>query len=323
MKYRKMNATGIKVSELCLGTMTFGAQTSERESLEIIDYALSHGVNFIDTADAYNQGESERIIGKALKGRREDIILASKVCFKTGEDINDRGLNRRHIVKQIEESLKRLQTDYLDIYYLHAMDGEVDFLETFDTMTTLVRSGKVRYIGISNYPAWQLSEMLWTADKRNLIPPIVTQNMYNVITREVEHELVPCLQKHHLGMTVYNPIAGGFLTGKYLDVNAPMKNTRFELKKNYMDRYWRPENFEAVSKLSSLAKQHNMSLLSLSLKWCLAHTYVDSIICGVSKLSQLEQNIEALQGEGLSEELKLQCDEIGKELMKHRISYFK
>lgn len=323
MKYRKMNATGLKVSELCLGTMTFGAQTSEKESLEIIDYALSHGVNFIDTADAYNQGESERIIGKALKGRREDIILASKVCFKTGEDINARGLNRRHIVKQIEESLKSLQTDYLDIYYLHAMDGEVDFEETLDTMTTLVRSGKVRYIGISNYPAWQLSEMLWTADKRNYIPPIVTQNMYNVITREVEYELVPCLLKHHIGMTVYNPIAGGFLTGKYLDVDAPMENTRFDLKKNYMDRYWRTENFEVVRRLSEVADQHNMSLLSLSLKWCLANPYVDSIICGVSRLSQLEQNIDALHGDGLSEELKQQCDEIGKDLMKHRISYFK
>ncbi|ABX41429.1 aldo/keto reductase [Lachnoclostridium phytofermentans] len=323
MKYRKMNATGLKVSELCLGTMTFGAQTSEKESLEIIDYALSQGVNFIDTADAYNKGESERIVGKALKGCREDIILASKVCFKTGDDINARGLNRRHIIKQIEESIKSLQTDYLDIYYLHAMDGEVDFEETLDTMTTLVRSGKVRYIGISNYPAWQLSEMLWTADKRNLIPPIVTQNMYNIITREVEHELVPCLLKHHIGMTVYNPIAGGFLTGKYLDTDAPMENTRFDLKKNYMDRYWRTENFEAVRRLSEVANQHNMSLLSLSLNWCLAHSYVDSIICGVSKLSQLEQNIEALHGEGLSEELKQLCDDIGKDLMKHRISYFK
>lgn len=323
MNYRKMNGTGLKVSDICLGTMTFGAQTDEEESYKIVNHALNHGVNFIDTADAYNNGDSEKIVGRALKGRRNDLVLATKVRFNTGTDINNNGLNRRHILKNIEQSLKNLQTDYIDIYYMHAMDNDVNFEETLDTMTTLVRSGKVRYIGVSNYPAWQISEMQWIADKRNLTSPIVTQNMYNVITREVEAELVPCIKKNHMGLTVYNPIAGGLLTGKYeLDKN-PEPGTRFALKSNYMERYWNPENFEAVKKLKQIAEERDMSLLSLSLKWILAHDYVDSVICGVSKLEQIQQNIEALGGNPLDEATLRLCDAVGYDLMPHGRSYFK
>jgi aryl-alcohol dehydrogenase-like predicted oxidoreductase len=203
------------------------------------------------------------------------------------------------------------------------MDNEVDFDETLDTMSTLVRSGKVRYIGISNYPAWQVSELLWTADKRNYIPPIVTQNMYNVITREVEAELVPCIKRHHIGMTVYNPIAGGLLTGKYSLEHSPQENTRFALKSNYQGRYWKQENFEAVEKLKAIAQQRDMSLLSLSLKWCLANSYVDAVICGVSKLEQIKQNIEAVKGLPLDAETKALCDQVGKQLMEKSVCYFK
>jgi aryl-alcohol dehydrogenase-like predicted oxidoreductase len=323
MNYRKMNGTGLHVSELCLGTMTFGDQTEEADALKIVDYALEKGVNFIDTADAYHNGASERMVGKAIKGRRGNIILASKVRYKYGEELNNYGLNRRHILKQIDSSLKNLQTDYLDIYYMHAMDAEVDIEESLDTMTELVRSGKVRYIGISNFPSWQVAEMLWKADKRNFIPPIVTQNMYNVITREVEYELLPCIKKYHMGMTVYNPIAGGMLTGKYDFTKKPEENTRFAKKQNYMGRYWREENFEAVAKLQKIAEQNGMSLLELSMKWCLTNPQVDAIISGVSKLSQLEQNIQALEGSPISQDVKAACDAVGNELMKNHVSYFK
>lgn len=323
MNYRKMNGTGLRVSDICLGTMTFGAQTNEDESIRIIDHAIEKGVNFIDTADAYYNGESERIVGRALKGRREDIVLATKVRFKTGDEVNNNGLNRRHILKNIDASLKNLQTDYIDLYYLHAMDNDVDFEETLDTMATLVRSGKVRYVGVSNYPAWQISDMLAVADKRSLVPPIVTQNMYNIIAREVEAELVPCILKHKMGLTVYNPIAGGLLTGKYEFDKAPDAGTRFALKSNYMERYWNEENFDALRKLKNIADERNMSLLSLSLKWLLAHEFVDSVICGVSRLEQIIQNIDAIDGEKLdSETLKL-CDDVGYELIPHGRCYFK
>ena len=322
MNYKKMNGTGIKVSEMCLGTMMFGSQTSKEDSLKIINYAIENGVNFIDTADAYNAGESERIVGEALEGRREEIILATKVRFKVGDEVNNSGLNRRHILKQVDNSLKNLRTDYIDIYYLHAMDDDVDFEETFDTMTTLVRSGKVRYIGISNFPAWQVSDMLGTADKRNFNAPIVTQNLYNLLNREVESELVPCIQKHHLGMTVYNPIAGGLLSGKY-DFNQLPTEGRFAEKANYMARYWKPENFEIIKKLEKIAADKEISLLELSMKWCIAHPYIDSVISGVSRLEQLQQNITAMNGISLDDETMLKCEEIGKELLNGRTNYFK
>ena len=322
MRYKKMSGTGIKVSEMCLGTMMFGSQTSKEDSLEIIDYAIENGINFIDTADAYNAGESERIVGEALEGRREEIILATKVRFKVGDEVNNSGLNRRHILKQVDNSLKNLRTDYIDIYYLHAMDDDVDFEETFDTMTTLVRSGKVRYIGISNFPAWQVSDMLGTADKRNFNAPIVTQNLYNLLNREVESELVPCIQKHHLGMTVYNPIAGGLLSGKY-DFNQLPTEGRFAEKANYMARYWKPENFEIIKKLEKIAADKEISLLELSMKWCIAHPYVDSVISGVSRLEQLQQNITAMNGISLDDETMIKCEEIGKELLNGRTNYFK
>jgi len=307
---------------MCLGTMMFGSQTSKEDSLKIIDYAIENGVNFIDTADAYNAGESERIVGEALEGRREEIILATKVRFKVGDEVNNSGLNRRHILKQVDNSLKNLRTDYIDIYYLHAMDDDVDFEETFDTMTTLVRSGKVRYIGISNFPAWQVSDMLGTADKRNFTAPIVTQNLYNLLNREVESELVPCIQKHHLGMTVYNPIAGGLLSGKY-DFNQLPTEGRFAEKANYMARYWKPENFEIIKKLEKIAADKEISLLELSMKWCIAHPYIDSVISGVSRLEQLQQNITAMNGISLDDETMIKCEEIGKELLNGRTNYFK
>jgi aryl-alcohol dehydrogenase (NADP+) len=326
MEYRKMNGTGIRVSEICLGTMTFGEQVDEKESARIIDMALDRGINFIDTANAYHRGESEKMIGKAIKGKRDDLIIASKVRYKAGDGVNDYGLSRRHIMEQIEKSLKRLQTDYIDIYYMHAIDpdmsGEREIEETLDTMTQLVRSGKVRYVGVSNYAAWQICEMLWRCDKRNFIPPVVTQNMYNLVYREPEVELIKFMEKFNVGMTVYNPIAGGLLTGKYND-GSIKKGTRFALKESYINRYWNKETLDMTSEFTEFAERNGISLIGMALNWCLSHKIVDSVICGISNCEQLNENIAAYENSPITEEIAAQCDKIYKKYKGERINYFK
>lgn len=320
MKYNRLPGTSLRVSEISLGTMMFGAQTSEVESHRILDYSYEHGINLWDTANVYNAGESERITGKALKGRREDIFLATKVSGQMGGGINDRGLSRRAILSAVEASLKRLNTDYIDLYYLHSPDNETEMAETMETMTNLVISGKIRYIGISNYAAWQIADILALCHRCGFIAPIITQNIYNVITRGVEKELIPFIKTHGMGMAVYNPIAGGLLTGKHKP-GEPMADTRFALSNKYHTRYWSQENFSAVEKLVEIASKNGISLLTLALKWCLSRTEVTSVISGVSKLIQLEQNIAILDGGALSQETLTACDEVWLSLAGNRFEY--
>jgi len=320
MRYNNLPRTGLKVSQLSLGAMMFGGQTSEADSLEIMDYAIAHGVNFIDTAIHYNQGESERIVGKALRGRRHEIILVTKVRGQMGENPNDKGLSRRNIMAAIDGSLKRLGTDYIDLYYMHFPDYETEVEESIETMSNLVKMGKIRYIGVSNYAAWQVADILAICDKRNYVAPIISQNMYNLITRGVENELIPFLKAHKLGMAVYNPIAGGLLTGKH-KLGAPAENTRFSNDPNYYKRYWSEENFAAVEELMKIAEQHNMSLLEMAMKWCAQQETVVSVISGVSRISQIEQNIASLEGDSLSEAVLAACDEVWYKLVRRRPKY--
>jgi len=320
MKYNTLPRTNLKVSSLSLGTMMFGAQTNEADSLSILDYAYEQGINVWDTANAYNQGESERIVGKGLKGRREDIILATKVFNPMGSKMNNEGLSRRHILSAIEQSLSRLQTDYVDIYYLHAPDYETDIEESLETMTGLVRSGKVRYVGVSNFAAWQIADMLAICDKRGYITPVITQNVYNAITRGIESELIPFLRAHKIGLTAYNPIAGGLLAGKHT-AGKPAENTRFANIQSYFERYWSDENFTAVENLSQIAKENGMSILELAMKWCAGHQDVTSVITGVSKLSQLEQNIASVEGNALSDDIMEACEKIWLSLAGTRFKY--
>jgi len=320
MQYNRFPNTGLKVSNICLGTMMFGGQTNEADSLSIMDYAFEHGVNFFDTADVYNQGASEVIVGHGLKGRRQSIILATKVWGQMGSDPNAQGLSRHHIQSGVEASLKRLGTDYIDIYYMHQPDYNTSIEESLEAMTSLVKAGKIRYIGVSNYAAWQIADLIAVCDKRNYIAPIVTQNVYNLITRGIENELVPFLKEHKVGMTVYNPIAGGLLAGKHKP-GAPQENTRFSNNKTYFDRYWQDENFLALDRLTAIAENAGMSILQLSLRWCAAQKSVTSIISGVSRLSQIEQNIEVLEGEPLSAEILSQCDDVWHQLAGTRYMY--
>jgi aryl-alcohol dehydrogenase-like predicted oxidoreductase len=320
MLYRTIPGTGVKVSAFSLGTMMFGGQTSEASALSIMDYSYEQGVNFWDTANVYNQGESERITGKALKGRREAIFLATKVNGQMGANPFDRGLSRRNIVHAVDASLKRLNTDYIDLYYLHAPDYETAIEETLETMTNLVRLGKIHYIGVSNFAAWQVADILAACDKHGYIPPVITQNVYNLITRGIEPELMPFLLKHNLGLAVYNPIAGGLLAGKH-QPGKPAEDTRFANNANYYDRYWSEENFTAVEKLMAIAKDEGISILELAMRWCLGRPGVVSIISGVSKLEQIKQNIAVVDGPAPGKKALEACDEVWKSLAGTRFAY--
>lgn len=320
MQYNKLPGTSLLVSELSLGTMMFGGQTSREESLRILDCAFDAGINVWDTANMYTGGESERIVGRALKGRREDILLATKVGHPAEGKRNSQGLSRLAILSAVEASLKRLDTDYIDLYYLHLPDNDTGIEETMETMTGLVKAGKIRYVGISNYAAWQIADILALCDKRGYVPPVVTQNVYNLITRGVEAELVPFMKAHGLGMAAYNPIAGGLLTGKHR-AGTPAADTRFGSNQIYFRRYWSDENFAAVEKLTEIAGEAGLSLLELSMRWCLTRPGVVTVITGVSRLSQLEQNIASIQGEAPGEDTLEACDEVWRGLAGTRFAY--
>jgi 1-deoxyxylulose-5-phosphate synthase len=313
MKYNYLPGTSVSLSQISLGTMMFGSQTNEAESLSIIDYAIDHGINFLDTANVYNRGASEQIVGKGLKGKRDKLVLATKVSLPMGEGINESGLNRRAIRRAVDASLKRLDTDYIDLYYMHAPDYQTRMEETMEAMTELVKDGKICYVGVSNYAAWQIADMVAICDRFGFVKPVVTQNVYNAITRGIETELLPFLNAHDIGLTVYNPIAGGLLAGKHKP-GQPEMNTRFANNVIYLERYWSEENFAAVEQLTAIANRIGIGILELSLRWCAAQKQVTSIISGVSRLSQLEQNISSLEGEPLSAEILSKCDEVWRSL---------
>jgi aryl-alcohol dehydrogenase-like predicted oxidoreductase len=237
-----------------------------------------------------------------------------------GKDPNDAGLSRRNILSAVEASLKRLDTDYIDIYYMHAPDYNTDIEESLDAMDSLVRAGKIRYIAVSNYAAWQMADILHICDKRGYAGPVISQNVYNLITRGLESELAPFLKEHKIGMAIYNPIAGGFLAGKHKP-GKPAENTRFANNQNYYERYWSDENFRAVEKLAETASQHGMSILELSMKWCAAQPAVTSIISGVSRIEQIRQNIASLEGELPGKEALDACDEVWRSLAGTRFTY--
>lgn len=305
MDYNKLINTELLIPKMSLGTMTFGGQTDETESLKIMDYAYNHGINLFDTANIYTNGASEAIVGKGIKSIRENIILASKVGYPSGTKLSNVCLTKEAIYGEIDKSLKRLNTDYIDLYYLHAPDYETPMEESLEAMTQLVEQGKVKYIAISNHSAWQIAEIMAICEREGFVKPVMTQNVYNAITRSIEPELIPYLDKHPIGLTVYNPIAAGLLTGKH--INGPAKNSRLADNPIYKGRYWSEANIVSSNKLMSIAEDAGMTILELAFKWCLANRHVTSIISGVSNLSQLEQNMKTLEGDGLSENVIEAC----------------
>ena len=309
MQYRHLPSTGLKVSEICLGTMTFGGQTSAEDSKNIIACALDNGVNFIDTANIYTQGQSESIIGEALGSRRDQVILATKTGGPTARIPNASGLSRRQIITSVEDSLKRMKTDYIDVFYLHFPDKLTPPEEYIETVTTLIRSGKIRYWGVSNFSAWQCCELVHKAKEMGAIAPVVTENVYSAINRGIEGEMTTFLQKYQLGLTVFNPLAGGLLTGKH-DRNHYTEGTRFALEKGYAMRYWNDRNFDAIDILKDVAAENGMTMVELSYKWLLSKPWVTSIICGVSKFSQIEENVTYSTEAALSPEIIAKCDSV-------------
>jgi len=323
MRYRKLGRTGLMVSEVCLGTMLFGDQLGEAESTEIFHKAIDSGVNFIDTADVvYAKGKSEEIVGKLIKGGRQSVVLATKVGMAAGPGINDIGLSRKHIMDGIEGSLRRLGTDYIDLYYVHWWDEGTPIEETLGALDDIVKQGKVRYIGCSNFFAWQLCEALWVSELQNMARFSCIQSLYNLLSRDIETELLPLCNYEGVGVCVYNPLAGGLLTGKHQQDKPPAKG-RFaheRMGSAYKGRYWTPGNFEAVDQLKKLAQTNGCSLPQLSLAWILGNEQVTATIVGASSVRQLEENLIATEIQ-LSEGEQTACDEVWHQLRPPRYFY--
>lgn len=309
MELRTLNQTNLTVSRVALGTMTFGAQVDEAAAGSLVNCFLDQGLNFIDTANVYNGGEAEKIVGKVLQGRRDRVVLATKVGIKMGEAPDLGGLSRSAIVKGIEDSLMRLRTDYVDLYYLHQPDYDVPLEESLEAADQLVRAGKVRFLGASNYAGWQVCHMLSLTERKNWQPVRVAQPLYNLIARGIEQEFLPMCREFGLATIAYNPLAGGLLTGKHQHA-APLPGTRFDSSPVYRDRYWLQANFDAVLELSHLAQEAGRSLVSLALNWLLHQTGVDGVILGASRLEQLQQNLAVLDDGPLSPETVLACDRV-------------
>jgi aryl-alcohol dehydrogenase-like predicted oxidoreductase len=313
MMFKKLNHTDLNVSRLCFGTMTFGKPSDQAESTRLVDQCIEAGINFFDTANMYQLGVAETMLGEALKSRRKNIVLASKVRFKMGDAPDQSGLSRKAILRAVEDSLKRLQTDYLDIYYLHFPDYEVPIEETLDTLEQLVKQGKIRYPATSNYAAWQQTEMLWIAEKKNYKPAVITQPMYNLLARGIEQEWLPMTKRYGLSNIVYNPLAAGLLTGKH-QMQTVTPGTRFDNNKLYQDRYWHKQDFEAVEKLKAISHKSRRSLISIAFNWLLHHTASDCVILGASRPEQLAQNLAACEEGPLPQDVVSACDELWKEL---------
>ncbi|MDO7847727.1 aldo/keto reductase [Hymenobacter sp. M29] len=320
MKYHLLGRTGLKVSELCLGTMTFGAVGGRFAAINGVDQAgadalvkraVEAGINFLDTANIYTEGQSEEITGQAIHNlglRRDSLILATKVRGKMGDGPNDAGLTRQHIMAQVEGSLKRLKTDYIDLYQTHSYDPLTPLEETLRALDDLVRQGKVRYIGASNVAAWQLMKALGISERQHLERYQSLQAYYTIAGRDLERELVPLLQDQQLGLMVWSPLAGGFLSGKYT-----RENPNGEGRRSNFD--FPPVNkelaFDIIDKLRPMAEAKNTTVAALALAWLLHQPVVSTVIIGAKKMDQLEDNLKAVDVQLTPDELK-QLDEVSK-----------
>ena len=299
--------TDLHVSRACFGTMTFGGQTDQSASTSMIDFCLENGVNFIDTANVYNEGRSEVFLGNALKGRRHKVVLASKVRGPMGPGPDEGGLSKRAILRAVEESLKRLGTDHLDIYYMHRPDYDVSIQESLEAMDHLRRQGKIRYTASSNYSGWQVGQMFAISERQSHQPPRISQPMYNLLARGIEQEYLPMCKEFGVSTVVYNPLAGGLLTGKQ-HRETPVEGSRFDGNQMYLDRYWHPAYFDAVDRLKTVAAGAGRSMVSLSLNWLLHHTAADCVILGASHLDQLKNNIREMEDGVLQKTTVEACD---------------
>ena len=317
MKYKQLGNSGLIVSELCLGTMTFGqgehfgfqSTIDEKKASELVDNAIDNGINFFDTADGYGNGQSEIILGKVLNKKRKDVLITTKLSFRKGKQAFNAGVNSKHIIEQCHNSLKNLQTDYIDVLLLHNDDPITPIDETLKALENLVQQGKVRYIGFSNYQAWKAAAMTQRQKDLHYSPFVASQMHYSILNREVEREIIPMSLHYGIGMMVWSPLSSGFLTGKYTRENPTPKDSR--LNNFDLGLFDRELGYTVIDKLTEIAKRHNTTVTAISLSWLLTKKVVSSVIIGVSKTEQLKENL-ACQEIQLSEKEINEIDELTK-----------
>ncbi len=293
MQYRQLGSTGLRVSTVGLGTNNFGFRMDEESSIRVAKFAVDQGINFFDTANMYGRGLSEERIGKALKGIRKDIIIGTKVGMAMGDGTNDIGASRYHIMQQVEDSLRLLQTDYIDLYQIHRPDPNTPIEETLRTLDDLVHQGKVRYIGGSNYNGWQTAEAVLKARSLGLAEFVTMQPEYNMLNRSIETELLPFCDKYNIGILPYYPLASGFLTGKYLQGQEAPEGTRLAGNERAKENTLTDNNFSILSKLSKFAEDRGHPMVELAIAWLLAKPAVSSVIAGATKEEQVTANVKA------------------------------
>ena len=298
MDYVNLGKTGLKVSEYCIGADNFGGQTNAEDSLRIMSAAFEGGVNFIDTANSYTDGLSEEQVGRFIKTRRSEVVLATKGKSQVGPNPNDVGVNKKYVMQAIDDSLKRLGTDYVDLYQIHSPDLTTPIEETVEAYNDVVRSGKARYIGVSNFSGAQLAEALWAQDRNGFSKFNSVQPRYNLLYREAERELFPLCEEEGVGAMVYSPQAGGFLLGKHRNfkeesISGGRFSEDFRAANFYKNTYWNEANFDAMEKLLAVAEKYDVTPISLALKWARKHPVVSACIVGARTLTQLQQNLVA------------------------------
>src|ERR1039458_4482513 len=307
MKYRKLGNTGLIVSEVALGTMQFGGKMNmgnlgQEETTRMVKLALDRGINFIDTADVYSLGESETLLGNALKGVREEIVLATKVRLPMGENFNRSGATRVNIMREVESSLRRLQTDYIDLYQVHGWDSNTPLEETVRTLNDLVRQGKVRYIGLSNLMSWQAATAGMLPERLGMEKYVTGQMYYSLVGRDLENEFQAVAEGHTIGILVWSALAGGFLAGKYSRSNPAPAGTRFAEAGQFVP-FDKEKGYSVVDALKEVAKRHDASPARVALAWVLGRSAVSSVIVAARKPEHLEDNIRAV-------DLRLSADDV-------------
>jgi 1-deoxyxylulose-5-phosphate synthase len=322
MDHVRFGRTGLKVSRLCLGTMTFGLQCDETQSFAILNKAAESGITFLDTADVYplggtfeTAGRTEEILGKWLRGKREQYIVATKCSGKMGPAPWQQGSSRKHVLSAIDASLKRLGTDYVDLYQIHHHDASTPTDETLEALDTVVRSGKARYIGCSNYHAYRIARALGRSEALGLAKLVSVQPRYNLLFRQIERELLPLCEEEGLAVISYNPLAGGLLTGKHQASSAPPEGSRFTLGtagKMYTERYWKEREFKTANALVSVAKESGIEPTTLAIAWVLANPVITAPIIGASKPEQLTASVAAAEFK-LDPAVKTKLDELSHE----------
>ncbi|MBV9961365.1 MAG: aldo/keto reductase [Parafilimonas sp.] len=320
MKYNFLGNTGLKVSELCLGTMTFGGNggiwanigdLDQQEVDEIVKRSVDAGINFIDTANVYSQGLSEQLTGKAISNlglKRDDLVIATKVRGKMGDGPNEIGLSRKHIMQQVDESLRRLNIDYIDLYQIHGYDSLTPIEDTIDTLNDIVKSGKVRYIGCSNITAWQLMKALAYSAHHHLTKFVSLQAYYTIAGRDLERELIPLLNDQKVGLMVWSPLAGGFLSGKYSRNKNPEDARRLNFDFPPVNK---EKAFDIIDVMEPIAQSKNVSVAQIALAWLLHQPAVSTVIIGAKKMHQLEDNLKAVDVQLTQDELQ-KLDEVSK-----------